>query len=98
MADQMSFLVFGDQSLNIHECLVDFLSRGDHGILSKSFLERTNSALQEEVDRLSNIDRRRIPTFNSIQQLNERYHVQAQKNAALDSALLCIAQLALYIE
>jgi hypothetical protein len=98
MADQMAFLLFGDQSLTIHDCLADFLIGANHGILCNSFLEKTVSGLQEELERLSSIDRRRIPAFATIQDLNERYHAGTRKNAALDSALLCVAQLALYIE
>lgn len=98
MADQMAFLLFGDQSLIIHDCLSDFYAGANHGILCKTFLERTVSALQQELERCSKVDRRRIPGFSSIQELNERYHAGPQRNAALDSALLCIAQLALYFE
>jgi hypothetical protein len=98
MAGPMAFLLFGDQSLDIHDSLSDFYRRPSNGVLSKSFLERACTALQEEVDRLPNIDRLRIPTFSSIQDLNEKYHAASQKNSAMDGALLCITQLALYIE
>lgn len=98
MADQMALLLFGDQSLIIHDCLVDFFTGPNRGILCQSFLERTVSALQDELGRLSNVDRRRIPTFTSIQELNERYHAGTAKNAGLESALLCITQLALYLQ
>lgn len=98
MADQMAFLLFGDQSLIIRDCLIDFFAGPSRGILCKSFLERSASALREELDRLSNVDRRRIPTFTSIQELNERYHSGTTKNAGLESALLCVTQLALYLE
>ena len=98
MADQMAFLLFGDQSLIAHDCLADFFAGGNHGILCKSFLERAVSALQQELDHCSKIERQRIPPFSSIPELNERYHAGTQRNAALDSALLCITQLALYFE
>lgn len=98
MADHMAFLLFGDQSLNAYECLAGFLRRTTLGILSKSFLEQTSLALQNEIDLLSSIDRQRIPTFSSIQELNERYHISNTKNSAVDSALLCITQLTHYIE
>jgi hypothetical protein len=98
MADQMAFLLFGDQSLTIHDCLADFLIGANYGVLCNSFLEKTACALQKELECLSSIDRRRIPAFATIQDLNERYHAGTRKNAALDSALLCVTQLALYIE
>jgi hypothetical protein len=98
MADHMAFLLFGDQSLNAYECLTGFFRRTELGILSKSFLEQASSSLQNEIDRLSSVDRQRIPSFSNIQQLNEKYHGSEQKNCAVDSALLCIAQLTQYIE
>jgi len=98
MTERLNFLLFGDQSVSVHEILADFFRRGSHGILTESFLAETTSSLQNEVDRLPSIDRRKIPTFASIQQLNQRYHEHIQKTSALDSALLCIAQLVLYIE
>ena len=98
MDDQMAFLLFGDQSLNVHECLADFFAAANHGILCKSFLEQTASAVRQEIDRCSEVDRRRMPAFTSIQELNECYRITAQRIAALDSALLCVAQLALYFK
>lgn len=98
MADQMAFLLFGDQSVIAHGCLADFFAEANHGILCKAFLDQTVSALQKELDRFPKFERQRIPKFASIQELNERYHAGTQKNAALDSALLCITQLALYFE
>jgi hypothetical protein len=98
MADRMAFLLFEDQSLNAYECLSGFFRRADLGILSKSFLEQASSSLQREIDRLSSVDRQRIPTFSTIQELNEKYHQSNQRNSALDSSLLCITQLTHYIE
>lgn len=98
MADRMAFLLFGDQSLNVHETLADFYHREDSGALSNSFLEHTATVLRDEVDGLSNVERLRIPTFSTIQDLNSSYNAQSRKNSALDSALLCITQLLLYIE
>lgn len=98
MTERMAFLLFGDQSLSVHDTLVDFFHRGNNAILAKTFLEGASAALKTEVDGLSTIERHRIPTFGSIQELNEKYHVQDEKTSALDSALTCIAQLALYIE
>lgn len=98
MTDHMAFLLFGDQSLNIHESLAEFYQRENLGALSSSFLDRTAAALRDEVDRLSNVERLRIPTFATIQDLNQSYNFQSRKNSALDSALSCITQLLLYIE
>lgn len=96
--DKMAFLLFGDQSLDTHEFLADICHRSNLSVLSRSFLEQVGSALREQVDQLSSLERQRVPTFSSIQELNKRYNMGDIKNSAVDSALLCITQLAHYIE
>ncbi|KAI1481114.1 polyketide synthase [Daldinia eschscholtzii] len=98
MADQMAFLLFGDQSLDTHGFLAEFYRRGNPSVLSKEFLRLAGDALREEVDRLPREGRRRIPVFRTLQQLNEKYRQQRLKFPGIDSALLCIAQLAHYID
>ncbi|KAI1345073.1 polyketide synthase [Xylariaceae sp. FL0016] len=98
MADQMAFLLFGDQSLDTHGFLADFFRRGSPSILSREFLRQASDALRDEIDRLPRVQRQRIPIFRTLQQLNESYHRQSLKSPGIDSALLCIAQLAHYID
>lgn len=98
MADQMAFLLFGDQSLDTHGFLADFYRRGNPSVLSKEFLRLAGDALRDEIDSLPREERRKIPIFRSLQQLNERYHSRKLKFPGIDSALLCVAQLAHYIE
>lgn len=98
MADRMAFLLFGDQSVDVHDSLAEFFRRENFGVLAHSFLDRTATALRDEVDRLSNVDRLRIPTFSTIQDLNDRYKKFHRKSSALDSVLVCVTQLLLYIE
>lgn len=94
----MAFLLFGDQSLDTHGFLAEFCREGNPSILAKAFLERATHALREEVDGLTRLQRANIPSFRTLYQLNEKYHTQDQKHPGIDSALLCIAQLAHYIE
>lgn len=94
----MAFLLFGDQTLDIHGFLADFFKSGNPSILAQSFFDRAASALRAEVDQLSILERRRVPHFTTIKELSDRYHAKSIKNAAVDSALLCIVQLAHYIE
>jgi hypothetical protein len=98
MSDKMAFLLFEDQSLDTHEFLAEFCHRGNLSVLSRAFLEQVGSALRDEVDQLSSLERQRVPKFSSIQELNKRYHMGNIKNSAMDSALLCITQLVHYIE
>ncbi|KAI1098515.1 polyketide synthase [Jackrogersella minutella] len=98
MADQMAFLLFGDQSLDTHGFLADFYRRGNPSVLSREFLRLAGDALRDEIDRLPREERQKIPIFRTLQQLNERYHAQQPKFPGIDSALLCIVQLAHYID
>lgn len=98
MADKIAFLLFGDQSLDTHAFIAKFCRCGNPSILSKAFLERASCALREEVDRLPKFKRANIPTFRTLYQLNQKYHAQSIKHPGIDSALLCIAQLAHHIE
>lgn len=98
MAEQMSYLLFGDQSLDTHGFLADFYRQGNPSVLAKSFLQQVGDALRDEIDRLPRFERTKIPVFRTLQQLNEKYHHQRIKFPGIDSALLCITQLAHYIE
>ncbi|KAI0434278.1 polyketide synthase [Xylaria sp. FL1042] len=98
MADQLSFLLFGDQSSETHGFLADFLRRGNPSILSKEFLRLAGDALRDEIDKLPRVERRNIPIFRTLAQLNEGYRGQRLKCPGIDSALLCIVQLAHYID
>lgn len=98
MSDKMAFLLFGDQSLGVQEFFADFYLSGNPSVLALSFLDQVAAALREEVDRLSSIERQRVPYFSSIKDLNENYQARKIKNSAVDSALLCITQLTHYIE
>ncbi|KAG7144862.1 Conidial pigment polyketide synthase PfmaE like protein [Verticillium longisporum] len=50
MVGTMSFLLFGDQSLNTHAFLAEFYRLGAPSILAKTFLEQAGQALREEID------------------------------------------------
>ncbi|KAI0879113.1 polyketide synthase [Hypoxylon argillaceum] len=98
MADQLSFLLFGDQSLDTHGFLADFLRRGSPSVLSREFLKLAGDALRDEIENLPRVQRSKMPKFRTLPQLNAGYHGQDIKFPGIDSALLCIAQLAHYID
>ena len=98
MADKLAFLLFGDQSLDTHGFLAEFYRQEQRGILAAAFLEQAGHALRKEVDALGKLERSRLPVFRTLQQLNERYFAQTIKHPGIDGALLCISQLAHYIE
>lgn len=94
----MSFLLFGDQSLDTHSFLADFCRQGFPSTLSTAFLGRISTLLQDEIERLPVLERARIPPFTTIAELNNRYHAKDIRHSAIDSALLVATQLAHYIE
>ncbi|KAJ9156010.1 Conidial yellow pigment biosynthesis polyketide synthase [Pleurostoma richardsiae] len=98
MANQLAFLLFGDQSTDTHGFLANFFRQGDQGILAKAFLEQAGHALRKEVEGLAKLERAKLPVFKTLQQLNERYYAQGIKHPGVDGALLCISQLAHYID
>jgi len=98
MADKLAFLLFGDQSLDTHGFLAEFYRQEKKGILAKAFLDQAGHALRREIEQLDRLERSRLPAFLTLQQLNERYHAQKLKHPGVDGALLCISQLAHYIE
>lgn len=100
MSDKMAFLLFGDQSVDTYAFLADFCGGAKRrpSLLARSFLEQVGNALKKEVDQLSSIEQQMVPRFCDIQELNDNYHNHGNKNSAMDSALLCITQLAHYIE
>lgn len=98
MADKLAFLLFGDQSTDTHGFLAEFFRQRERGILANAFLEQVWHALRKEIEGLPRVERSKLPKFLSIQNLNERYHAQGLKHPGVDGALLCISQLAHYIE
>lgn len=98
MADKLAFLLFGDQSTDTHGFLAEFFRQPERGILANAFLEQVRHALRREIEGLPRVERSKLPKFLSIQNLNERYHAQGLKHPGVDGALLCISQLAHYIE
>nr|AAO60166.1 polyketide synthase I [Endoconidiophora resinifera] len=95
---KMAFNFFGDQSLDTYTCLSEFCRMGKPGIVAKAFMERAGSALRDEIESLPTVERASIPVFRTLYQLNEEYNCQTKRHPGVDSALLCITQIAQYID
>ncbi|PHH52128.1 Conidial pigment polyketide synthase alb1 [Ceratocystis fimbriata CBS 114723] len=95
---KMAFNLFGDQSLEAYSSLSDFCRLGNPSIVAKVFMERAGAVLRDEIEALPLIERAHIPSFRSLYQLNEEYHYQSRRHSGIDSALLCITQIAMYID
>ncbi|KAK4235039.1 conidial yellow pigment biosynthesis polyketide synthase [Achaetomium macrosporum] len=97
-ADRPAYLLLGDQSLDTHGFLAQFFRQEKHGELAKAFLRQAGHALLWEIERLPKLERRELPVFRTLQQLNERYHSAEFKHAGVDAALLTISQLAHFLD
>lgn len=97
MSDQIDILFFGDQTVDTHAFLKSVLTRGKSNALVTSFIVQASAALREEVAQLPSLDRQSIPNFSTVQELSDRHHEGQLVNTAIESALLCISQLAHYL-
>lgn len=82
--------VFGDQTADCRAFFTKVFPRKDDVVL-QAFLERANEAVRFENQNRSHPSRT-LPEFNTIQELVDRYYHSEHKDAAIESALLCISQ------
>ncbi|KAH0538586.1 Type I Iterative PKS [Glutinoglossum americanum] len=92
----MHIFLFGDQTADQSSFLQKVFACKDH-VLLVSFLDRVNVALREEVAQLPRITRQRIPDFSTVQELALRHQERGEASPAVESTILCIAQLAHFI-
>ena len=93
---RMNVLLFGDQTSDCHPLLRKLLHKKGNPVLS-SFLERANVALRDEITRLSSLLQEKMPQFTNIADLIERYQDHKSSSPAVESAVMCICQIASFI-
>lgn len=82
--------VFGDQTADCRAFFTKAFTRKDD-VLLQAFLERASDAVRVE-NRNRSHPSPAVPDFNTIQELVDRYYRQELKDAATESALVCISQ------
>lgn len=87
--------VFGDQTADCRAFFTKVFTRKDN-VLLQTFLEKAAFALQAEVKSRSHASTA-VPNFGTIQELVDRYYRQEAKDAAIESALVCISQFSHFI-
>ena len=93
----MELYIFGDQTADCRQFLRKVLLRKGNVLLT-SFLESAATALREEISQLSDVQyRSRFPSFSNVQELVERYYEEGKPNPAIESAIVCLSQLAHFI-
>jgi hypothetical protein len=94
---EMRVLLFGDQALVDHAHIQkQVLESRENPFLSLLF-QRASDALRHEIAQLPPAERVAIPSFTTIAELNERTS-GVNAHEGVTNALLCISQLAHYIE
>ena len=87
--------VFGDQTADCRAFFTKVFTRKDN-VLLQAFLEKVAFALQAEIRSRSHATNA-IPNFGTIPELVDRYYRQEAKDAAIESALVCISQFSHFI-
>ncbi|KAL8944057.1 MAG: hypothetical protein Q9211_000722 [Gyalolechia sp. 1 TL-2023] len=98
MAADMKILLFGDQTTDPRENLRGQLWSGRTNILVNHFFQQVSRALKYEITQLSSLDRDGIPSFATLEELLDRSSTTQTIHPAVGSALLCVSQLAEYLD
>ncbi|KAF4633958.1 hypothetical protein G7Y89_g4156 [Cudoniella acicularis] len=92
-----SVVLFGDQT-ELLSALRRINHRKDKTALLGYFLDKVKAALREELGRQPRAIRDDIPAFTTVFDLAERYQQDGRSNPAISAALLCVVQLATFID
>lgn len=87
--------VFGDQTADCRSFFTKVFTRKDDVVL-QAFLERAGEAVRVENKNRSHPSKA-VPSFSTIQELVDRYYRGDAKDAAIESALVCISQFTHFI-
>ncbi|KAK3170452.1 hypothetical protein Dsin_032693 [Dipteronia sinensis] len=91
----MEVYVFGDQTADCRAFFAKVFTRKDD-VLLQSFLEKASEAVKAE-QRIRTHQSPAVPNFSTIQELVNRHCNSVCKDAAIESALMCISQFAHFI-
>ncbi|KAL8943834.1 MAG: hypothetical protein Q9216_000827 [Gyalolechia sp. 2 TL-2023] len=98
MAVDMRILLFGDQTTDPREHLRGQILSGRTNVLVNHFFQKVGIALKYEITQLSHLEQDGIPSFATLEELLERLPTTQAIHPGLASALLCISQLAEYLQ
>ena len=94
---EMRIFLFGNQALVNRAQIQQQLVEGRGNPFLSLLLQRCADALRHEVSQLSPLERNAIPPFNTIDELNDRAG-NSDVHEGVQNALLCISQLAQYVQ
>lgn len=96
MAGRFQLVVFGDQSIPYYTELQRLIAKKEDYALA-AFLSESYHALRAEICGLPPSQRARFPNSSNLAELLIAQHSSPTASCALDSALVCLHQLASFI-
>ena len=96
MKPAIQFYLFGDQTQSFDAGLCQLLQIKDIPLLASLF-EQVNHAIRMHIGNLPSIQKSRFPRFSTLYELLARYRETPDTNPAIESMLVCLHQLALFI-
>ncbi|KAI1084276.1 polyketide synthetase PksP [Whalleya microplaca] len=96
MATQFMLIAFGDQAVPYHNELQKLLANKDNYTLA-AFLSEAYHSLKLEISKLPPSQRVKFPSCSSLAELLVAHHSSQIASCALDSALVCLHQLASFV-
>ena len=94
---EMRIFLFGNQALVNRAQIQQQLVEGRSNPFLCLLVQRCADALRHEISQLSPLERRDIPAFNTIDELNDRAG-NGNAHEGVQNALLCISQLVQYAQ
>lgn len=91
----MEVYVFGDQTADCRSFLQKAVARKENVMLNV-FLEKAAFAIRDELSKRS-YHQSVVPNFATVQELADRYDRTESPDAAIESTLVCLSQLAHFI-
>ena len=97
MTTTSKVVLFGDQTVDPCHLIKLLCRESARSVTLRVFLQRTYSAIRQEIAHSEVSDRSKFPSFDSILALAETYSQSDEPNEAVSTVLLCIAQLGLLL-
>ncbi|KAJ5153182.1 polyketide synthetase PksP [Penicillium canariense] len=96
MAAEFQVIVFGDQAVPYHAELQGLVTKKENKALEGFFAEAYH-VLRTEISQLSPSERLRYPVSTNLRELLDAHQSSKIQNCSLDSALVCVRQIATFI-
>ncbi|KAL3460148.1 hypothetical protein BJX64DRAFT_300929 [Aspergillus heterothallicus] len=96
MATKLEVILFGDQAVPYHGELQGLLTKKENEALN-AFFTQAHHILKIEISQLSPSEQRRYPGSSNLRELLHAHQSSKIQNCSLDSALVCVHQIASFI-